>query len=75
MAQQALDAVVSQLRPGTDEVGLFTFDSALQEREFFTRDLAVAARCTVGIRTVWHDVPLRRGGRNRAQRRGPVRHP
>ena len=41
MAQQALDAVVSQLRPGTDEVGLFTFDSALQEREFFTRDLAV----------------------------------
>ena len=40
MAQQALDAVVSQLRPGTDEVGLFTFDSALQEREFFTRDLA-----------------------------------
>jgi VWFA-related protein len=41
MAQQALDAVVSQLRPGTDEAGLFTFDSALQQREFFTRDVAV----------------------------------
>jgi VWFA-related protein len=41
MAQQTIDAVVSQLRAGTDEVGLFTFDSALQEREFFTRDVAV----------------------------------
>jgi VWFA-related protein len=41
MAQRALDAVLSRLRPGTDEVGLFTFDSALHERQFFTRDVAV----------------------------------
>ena len=40
MARQSLDAVLSQLRTGTDEVGLFTFDSALHERQFFTRDLA-----------------------------------
>jgi Ca-activated chloride channel homolog len=40
MARQALAAVLSQLRAGTDEVGLFTFDSALHERQFFTRDLA-----------------------------------
>ena len=40
MARQALSAVLSQLRTGTDEVGLFTFDSALHERQFFTRDLA-----------------------------------
>jgi VWFA-related protein len=40
MARQALDAVVSQLRPGTDEVALFTFDSALDERHSFTRDVA-----------------------------------
>ena len=39
IAGQALDAVLSQLRPGEDEVGLFTFDSALHERETFTRDL------------------------------------
>jgi Ca-activated chloride channel homolog len=39
MAEQALQAVVSQLRVGEDEVGLFTFDSALHERETFTRNL------------------------------------
>src|SRR3954468_14798173 len=41
MAGQALEAVLSQLRPGEDEVGLFTFDSALRERETFTRDLTL----------------------------------
>ena len=41
MAQRALDAVLSRLRAGTDEVGLFTFDSELHEREVYTRDLAV----------------------------------
>jgi VWFA-related protein len=40
MAEQALQAVVSQLRVGDDEVGLFTFDSALHERETFTRNLS-----------------------------------
>ena len=40
MVGQALDALLSQLRTGDDEVGLFTFDSALHEREAFTRDLA-----------------------------------
>jgi VWFA-related protein len=39
MARQAYDSVLSQLRPGQDEVGLFTFDSALHERHDFTRDL------------------------------------
>jgi len=41
MVGQALDSVLSQLRTGDDEVGLFTFDSALHEREVFTRDLIV----------------------------------
>jgi VWFA-related protein len=38
MARQALDSVVSQLRPGEDEVAVFTFDSALHERRSFTSD-------------------------------------
>jgi VWFA-related protein len=41
MAGQALDGVLSQLRTGEDEVALFTFDSALHEREAFTRNLSV----------------------------------
>jgi VWFA-related protein len=41
MAGQALDGVLSQLRYGEDEVALFTFDSALHEREAFTRNLSV----------------------------------
>ena len=40
MARQAFDSVVSQLRVGEDEVAVFTFDSALHERQDFTRDLA-----------------------------------
>ena len=36
MARQALDSVVAQLRPGEDEVAVFTFDSALHENRSFT---------------------------------------
>ena len=36
MARQALDTVISQLRPGDDEVALFTFDSSLHESHPFT---------------------------------------
>jgi VWFA-related protein len=38
MARQALDSVISQLRPGEDEVAVFTFDSALHDRHAFTKD-------------------------------------
>jgi VWFA-related protein len=40
MARQAFDTIVSQLRGGEDEVALFTFDSALHERQPFTTDFA-----------------------------------
>jgi VWFA-related protein len=40
MARQAYDSVLSQLRPGQDEVAVFTFDSSLHDRRDFTRDLA-----------------------------------
>jgi len=40
MARRAFDSVLSQLRSGEDEVALFTFDSAIHERQAFTRDLA-----------------------------------
>ena len=36
MARQALDTVISQLRPGDDEVAVFTFDSSLHESHPFT---------------------------------------
>src|SRR5262245_4877693 len=36
MARQALDTVISQLRPGDDEVAVFTFDSSLHEGHPFT---------------------------------------
>jgi Ca-activated chloride channel family protein len=36
MARQALDSVISQLRPGEDEVAVFTFDSSLHESHPFT---------------------------------------
>jgi VWFA-related protein len=39
MARQAFDSVLSQLRDGDDEVALLTFDSALHERQAFTRDV------------------------------------
>jgi len=40
MARRALDAVLGQLRMGEDEVGIFTFDSALQERQPFSAQFA-----------------------------------
>jgi VWFA-related protein len=39
MARQAFATLLSQLRDGHDEVALFTFDSALHERQPFTSDL------------------------------------
>jgi VWFA-related protein len=38
MARQALDTVISQLRPGEDEVAVFTFDSSLHESHPFTKN-------------------------------------
>jgi VWFA-related protein len=44
MARQAYDSILSQLRPGQDEVALFTFDASLHERRDFTRDLTTLKR-------------------------------
>lgn len=41
MARQAFDSVLSQLRPGEDEVALFTFDASVHERHDFTTDPAL----------------------------------
>jgi len=38
LTRQALDSVLAQLRRGEDEVGVFTFDSALHERRGFTSE-------------------------------------
>jgi len=40
MARQAFDSLLAQLRQGQDEAAVFTFDSALHERQSFTTDLA-----------------------------------
>jgi VWFA-related protein len=40
MAGQAFDSVLSQLRAGQDEAGVFTFDSRLREHRGFTSDPA-----------------------------------
>ncbi len=40
MAGQAFDSVLSQLRAGQDEAGVFTFDSQLREHRAFTSDPA-----------------------------------
>ena len=40
MARQALDTLLRQLRDGEDEIALFTFDTALHERQSFTTRLA-----------------------------------
>jgi Ca-activated chloride channel family protein len=40
-ARQALDMVLQRLRPGQDEVALFSFDRELTEHQAFTRDPAV----------------------------------
>ena len=41
MARHAFDSVLSQLRPGEDEVALFTFDSTVHQRHDFTSDPAL----------------------------------
>jgi VWFA-related protein len=38
MARRAFGSVLAQLRPGEDEVALFTFDSRLHQRHDFTLD-------------------------------------
>ena len=40
MARQTYASLLSQLRPGEDEVAVFSFDESLHERRDFTRDLA-----------------------------------
>src|SRR6476659_8080657 len=40
MARQAYDSLLAELRPGQDEAAVFTFDSALHERQPFTTDLS-----------------------------------
>ena len=40
MARQAFASLLSQLRDGQDEVAVFTFDSALHERQAFTTGIA-----------------------------------
>lgn len=40
MARQAFETLVRQLRDGEDEIALFTFDTALHERQGFTGRLA-----------------------------------
>jgi VWFA-related protein len=40
MARQAFGSIVAQLQQGQDEAAVFTFDSALHERQPFTRDLS-----------------------------------
>jgi VWFA-related protein len=40
MARQAFDSLLAQLRQGQDEAAVFTFDSALHERQPFTTDLS-----------------------------------
>ena len=41
MARQTYASVLSQLREGQDEVGLFTFDAELHQRQGFTSQMAV----------------------------------
>jgi len=40
MARQAYESLVAQLRQGQEEAAVFTFDSALHERQPFTTDLS-----------------------------------
>lgn len=40
MARQAYDSILGQLRDGEDELGLFTFDSRLHERQAFTTKIS-----------------------------------
>lgn len=49
MARHALDSILAQLRPGEDEVAVFSFDAALQERSPFTSDPAAVAGVIEGL--------------------------
>jgi VWFA-related protein len=40
MARQAYDSILTQLRDGEDEIGLFTFDKKLHERQAFTSKIS-----------------------------------
>ncbi len=40
LARQAYDSILAQLRDGEDELGLFTFDRRLHERQSFTTDIS-----------------------------------
>ncbi len=44
MARQAYGALLAQLRHGQDEVAVFTFDSALHERQPFTSPISRSSR-------------------------------
>jgi VWFA-related protein len=44
MARQAYASLIAQLRQGQDEAAVFTFDSALHERQPFTTDLSTLGR-------------------------------
>jgi VWFA-related protein len=44
MARRAYDSLLTQLRQGQDEAAVFTFDSALHERQPFTTDLSKLKR-------------------------------
>jgi VWFA-related protein len=50
MARQALDSVISQLRPGEDEVAVFTFDSSLHEHRPFTTNPSRLAGALNGLK-------------------------
>src|SRR6478672_10258523 len=40
LARQAYDSILTQLRDGEDELGLFTFDNRLHERQSFTSKIS-----------------------------------
>lgn len=42
LARQAYDSIVSQLRDGDDELGVFTFDNRLHERQAFTSNISAS---------------------------------
>ena len=67
MARQAFETLVTQLRPGQDELAVFTFDSALHERHAFTTDLGRVKRALDDLRLVRIDVPVRCHCRDRAE--------
>ena len=48
-ARQALDILLQRLRPGEDEVALFSFDRVLTEHQGFTKDPAVIREAANGL--------------------------